>query len=100
MGKFNTERCVCAPQRHPGGMESEPKVSLSILLGREEMASRSAALSRGGGEEEEEEDGGTVDDPGAKVAEAKTCFMIRHDGMMTQFRLGAILLLVVIMGRR
>jgi hypothetical protein len=41
-------------------MVREPKVSLSVRLGREAMASRSSALSSvvvvGGGEEEEEEE--------------------------------------------
>jgi hypothetical protein len=67
-------------------MAREPKVSLSVRLGREDiMASRSSALSSVvvGGFGEEEEEGvaattsGRMSDmtPGAKVAWAKTCFI-------------------------
>jgi hypothetical protein len=38
------ERCVWAPHRHPGGMEREPKVSLSMRLGRDAIASSLAAV--------------------------------------------------------
>ena len=88
MGKFITDRWVCAPHSRPGGMAREPKVSLSVRPGREDMASISSALSSVVvvvvvvvvGEEEEGlavTTSGRMPDmtPGAKVAWAKTCFI-------------------------
>jgi hypothetical protein len=83
MGKFITDRWVCAPQSRPGGIDSEPNVSLSTRLGRDAMAWTSSALRKDDddgddGGEEEDGSGGTMPDmtPGAKVAGAKTCFIV------------------------
>jgi len=64
------DRCVWAPQRLPGGMESEPKESLSMRVGRAAMASRmGSSLPSVGGRMVERM-------PGVKVAGAKTCFIV------------------------
>ena len=62
------ERCVCAPQREPGGMESEPIESLSIRVGREAMAAEASSL-------ESSFDGLVERTPGVNVFGANTCFI-------------------------
>jgi len=61
------DRCVCAPQSEPGGIESEPKESLSMRDGRDVTPSIVTAAA----------DGRMVERmPGVKVAGAKTFFMV------------------------
>ena len=61
MGKFWRERCVCAPQREAGGMESVPKVSDSSRVGREAISGDFSWM--------------VPMAPGVKVEGAKICFI-------------------------
>ena len=83
MGKFWIERCVWAPHRHPGGMEREPKVSLSKRLGRDAMASAVAASLAVVVVAVLDADAART--PGWNVEGANTCFIMPHAHKQLRF---------------